>query len=362
MESLAYLHASCAYETSTSDAIVSNSDEPLASGLQWNGFSSGAGLRLLSLLVGLMIVGMADAAIAATLQKGDSGSEVVTLQQSLSRLGYFDGPQTGYFGSLTQEALMRFQRDFGLMPDGVLGSQTQAALEKRLASSSTGAGANFDIADVQRKLQNRGYYDGRIDGIYGSATRTAVTNFQRDFGLTPDGIVGSRTLAALNANSAIGGDTELPTSGQDVTVSEIQRLLRDKGYYDGSIDGVYGPTTRSAVISFQRDYGLKADGVVGSQTLQALRSFGNNKNLNTPPFTSTAPAPISSETSQGRYIVVIPYQNSETLVRVQQIIPDAFLADSRRGTFVQAGSFRDRASAENRANILRSQGLDARVN
>ena len=54
------------------------------------------------------------------------------------------------------------------------------------------------------------------------------------------------------------------------TVSRIQEKLKDWGYYTGSVDGVFGSRTESAVIAFQRSNGLSADGVVGSQTLSAL--------------------------------------------------------------------------------------------
>jgi L,D-transpeptidase ErfK/SrfK len=54
-----------------------------------------------------------------------------------------------------------------------------------------------DIAEVQRILQMLGYYRGSITGEYDSATEQAVMDFQRDFGLTPDGIVGPKTYEVL---------------------------------------------------------------------------------------------------------------------------------------------------------------------
>lgn len=53
-------------------------------------------------------------------------------------------------------------------------------------------------------------------------------------------------------------------------VTQIQQKLRDWGYYNGSVDGVFGSRTEKAVIAFQRRNGLTADGVVGSSTLSAL--------------------------------------------------------------------------------------------
>jgi N-acetylmuramoyl-L-alanine amidase len=54
------------------------------------------------------------------------------------------------------------------------------------------------------------------------------------------------------------------------TVSEIQKRLKAWGYYDGSVDGVYGSRTEAAVRWFQRRNGLSVDGQVGDQTLAAL--------------------------------------------------------------------------------------------
>ncbi len=53
-------------------------------------------------------------------------------------------------------------------------------------------------------------------------------------------------------------------------VKEVQRRLKNWGYYKGKVDGVFGAGTRSAVIAFQKKNGLKADGVVGKATYKAL--------------------------------------------------------------------------------------------
>ena len=61
-------------------------------------------------------------------------------------------------------------------------------------------------------------------------------------------------------------------------VREMQRRLKLWGYYKGSVDGVFGAGTKSAVIAFQKKNGLKADGVVGKETYKAL---GMNDAYNT---------------------------------------------------------------------------------
>lgn len=53
-------------------------------------------------------------------------------------------------------------------------------------------------------------------------------------------------------------------------VKEVQRRLKMWGYYNGSVDGIFGAGTKAAVISFQKKNGLTADGVVGKATYKAL--------------------------------------------------------------------------------------------
>lgn len=59
-------------------------------------------------------------------------------------------------------------------------------------------------------------------------------------------------------------------------VYAIQQILKTKGYYNGSLDGVYGTATKNAVMEFQRDNNLTADGIAGEKTLHALGLAGNS--------------------------------------------------------------------------------------
>jgi murein L,D-transpeptidase YcbB/YkuD len=55
--------------------------------------------------------------------------------------------------------------------------------------------------------------------------------------------------------------------------SEIQQALKNAGLYDGKIDGKIGPRTKNAVIEFQRQHSLKADGVIGQKTWSVLKTY-----------------------------------------------------------------------------------------
>lgn len=79
---------------------------------------------------------------------------------------------------------------------------------------------NETVRTVQQKLKNWGYYTGTVDGIFGPKTEEAVRSFQKKNGLTVDGIVGSRTLAALGMSAA------QPSSGSASYSTEINMLAR----------------------------------------------------------------------------------------------------------------------------------------
>ena len=135
-----------------------------------------------------------------------------------------------------------------------------------------------------------------VDGIFGESTEQAVTKFQQVFSLTPDGIVGSATwyklvflyvgvleLAELVSEGQTFYANAIPLEFSEVLapgdvgegVRVVQYLLSVVSeFYSNvpqvSIDGVYGPDTRQAVIAVQQMAGLPQDGVVGEQTWQAL--------------------------------------------------------------------------------------------
>ena len=84
-------------------------------------------------------------------------------------------------------------------------------------------------------------------------------------------------------------------------VKEVQRRLKQWGYYSGSVDGVFGAATKKAVIAFQKKNGLTADGVVGKATYAAL---GMNDSYNALQGNSqNKPSSSSSYSSSDLYLM-----------------------------------------------------------
>ena len=151
-----------------------------------------------------------------------------------------------------------------MVPAGAL------AAERTLKLGQTGD----DVKELQVLLSNNGCYMGGATGTFDVATATAVKSFQKANRLKVDGKAGPATMAKLE-------------SGTAVNPMEVQQRLKDLNYYDGDVDGNFGPLTISAVKSFQKENGFKGkdvDGVLGSATMKALYSADAKAKSETAPI------------------------------------------------------------------------------
>lgn len=79
-------------------------------------------------------------------------------------------------------------------------------------------------------------------------------------------------LGSLQEEEAVIRGIYRTPSGFELPSINIQKALKNAGYYQGNLDGKIGPKTRDAVKAFQRDNGLEADGVVGRGTWAKLKA------------------------------------------------------------------------------------------
>lgn len=308
MESLAYLHLALAYETPTdTSATLIVSNLKILMKLNQRKLISSAGIYFLSLAVSLTVLGMASQALAM-LQEGSQGAEVTRVQKRLQNLGYFNADITGNFGSQTRDALLKFQQDRGLTADGVVGDETRAAL-------------------------------------FGGSSRRKPKSYNS---------------VSYNPNFNLeSGRSSLQQAQSIEDIRYLQQQLKDKGFYYGVIDGVYGSQTTQAVRDFQRAVGLPVDGIAGTQTRLALDSYQGHGNI----YRCDEYYPNGGygwRSPSCNYVVVVP-GSYDTLYRVNQYVSNAYVSKAKQGSYVNAGAFNKRDSAESRSKLLQSRGLDARV-
>jgi N-acetylmuramoyl-L-alanine amidase len=123
--------------------------------------------------------------------------------------------EDGVFGSETESAVRAFQRSRGLGEDGICHRSTWARLVEasyrlgdRLLYLRTPYLRGDDVVDVQRRLNTLGFDAGRVDGIFGLDTDNALRGFQRNAGLSVDGICGSKTVLALQRLRSKGPESD----------------------------------------------------------------------------------------------------------------------------------------------------------
>lgn len=127
------------------------------------------------------------------------------------------------------------------------------------------------VAALQVGLHARGLYHGPIDGITGPATQRAIRKLQARASIEVDGVVGPKTRRALGrfAKHRLGSrHLHFGNAGWDV--ASLQFQLAEHGFPSGDFDGVFGPHIDGALRRFQDFAGLKADGVAGPATFDAL--------------------------------------------------------------------------------------------
>lgn len=172
------------------------------------------------------------------------GIRVLELQQKLIACGYDCGGHgaDGIFGKGTYESLIQFQKDNGLKIDGLAGPNTFDKLYELVAVNDSDISFNFEkwVKDLQTECNRQGFSKQKVDGDPGDKT-----------------LKGCPTLR----KGAEGNITKL-----------AQERLISLGYDLGKhgADGDFETATYSAVIKFQKDYGLSTDGIVGQNTWRKL--------------------------------------------------------------------------------------------
>jgi len=83
----------------------------------------------------------------------------------------------------------------------------------------------------------------------------------------------ARTAGNVGGGVSVAGDIYRTPSGFTLPSRDIQKALKNAGYYNGPVDGKVGAATRAALKQFQEDQGLSADGVCGRRTWSKLQPF-----------------------------------------------------------------------------------------
>jgi N-acetylmuramoyl-L-alanine amidase len=135
---------------------------------------------------------------------GDRSTAIELISNTLLRLGFIATPSDIFDENLTQ-GIKAFQQERGLTATGVINEITARSLEEArfklgdriLVFNSAALMRGDDVSNLQDRLIQMGFNCGKVDGIYGAGTESAVKEFQKSVGILPDGRCGPATLIAL---------------------------------------------------------------------------------------------------------------------------------------------------------------------
>lgn len=203
---------------------------------------------------------------------GEPARELVTAVQSeLRQRGYTVTSVDGNYDAQTRQAVMQYQGDAGMT---ITGEVSQSLLSHmRSASVERSMDRRQLVTSVQQELNRRGYDAGPADGALGPKTRSAISTYQSDARMPVTGDVSESLLASLRG-STVADRRDWQRDRQDADdglVRDIQAELRDRGLYDGPVNGDLNRRTRSAIGAYQSAMRMPQTGQPSVDLLASLR-------------------------------------------------------------------------------------------
>lgn len=243
------------------------------------------------------------------LRHGDHGPAIAEIRGTLTSLGFLHNGAAdsrrestngshwtspdAIFDHHLDSAVRAFQQQRELLVDGVVGPATYRSLKE--ASYRLGARTLIyqlsaplygdDVAALQTRLQDLGFYLGRVDGYFGPATHDSLSSFQREIGIAADGICGPATLRSLEL---LGTRV---TGGSPHAISEEELVRRSGPQLSGKrivIDPGLGGTSTGRIVrtSFGEmceaeilwDLGSRLEGRMAATGMETFLSRPHNAN------------------------------------------------------------------------------------
>ena len=148
---------------------------------------------------------------------------------------------------------------------------------------------------LQQALADAGYYQGKVDGVYGPETVAAVEALQTANGLPQTGTLDKATEKALRSELAAKGGA----AAQEETASTaaVQQTLKLAGYWDGPVDGVWTDALTVALEELQQDLGVPVTGTVDAATVAACEKAVADAGTSPSPSPSVSATPEPSASS-----------------------------------------------------------------
>lgn len=201
------------------------------------------------------------------LKQGMTHGDVSTLQKHLKTLGYFSHKITNYFGTVTEDAVKKFQKDYNLEVDGKVGPETSRYIKARItqinAAIEKEKREKEQAASIQRDLKELGHYNGEITSKIDNATIEALKIFQEEEGLEITGKADNATISKLNELFPKNIEQEANTTASRAFVDFTRKYLGKPYRYGASSGNAFDCSGFTTYV--MKNYGIKIERTAAQQ-------------------------------------------------------------------------------------------------
>ncbi len=259
--------------------------------------------------------------------KGSSGQKVIEIQERLKELGYFNEDVTGYFGSVTEAAYKAFQAAAGVTVDGIAGSDmeilfsdnapyaptpepeptepeteeptTEAPTEPEVVDDGVYRYGDFssEVAQIQQRLKDLGYFTEEVTTFYGEVTEEAVSAFQYVASLSVTGEVDGATYELLFSDEAENYRINVESTEEtmmEANVEEEAQVAEENIQEETTEATTEAPTTEAATEAPTTEEITEAPTTVQATT-EVITEASKNSNEAMQSITSSGVASIGAD-------------------------------------------------------------------
>ncbi|UUI39543.1 peptidoglycan-binding protein [Oceanobacillus oncorhynchi] len=218
-----------------------------------------------------------DSVYNSPFQQGKRHDDIPDIKRDLNNLGYGYISITTLFGSFMEQKVEEFQRDHGLRVNGIIDEVTLAKLNEAAPEDTYQRGdRHADIVTYKEQLNAVGFGYITETTLFGSFMETQVKRFQEYYGLNVNGTIDNATKIKLN--SVYNSPFQQGKRHNDIP--DIKQKLNSLGYGYISITTLFGSYMEQKVEQFQRDNGLRVNGMIDEVTLSQInQAFDQQSNV-----------------------------------------------------------------------------------
>ncbi|MFD1385915.1 peptidoglycan-binding protein [Oceanobacillus oncorhynchi subsp. oncorhynchi] len=218
-----------------------------------------------------------DSVYNSPFQQGKRHDDIPDMKRDLNNLGYGYISITTLFGSYMKQKVEEFQRDHDLRVNGIIDEVTLAKLNEAAPQDTYQRGdRHADIVTYKEQLNAVGFGYITETTLFGSFMETQVKRFQEYYGLNVNGTIDNATKIKLNSVS----NSPFQQGKRHNDIPGIKQKLNSLGYGYISITTLFGSYMEQKVEQFQRDNGLRVNGMIDEVTLSRInQAFDQQSNV-----------------------------------------------------------------------------------